>query len=50
MSSNTSSTPQGFSAFITNLGIRDTTEDFVLDISEKECRDVAVLRLYKGSG
>ncbi|WP_138505670.1 bifunctional glutamate N-acetyltransferase/amino-acid acetyltransferase ArgJ [Nostoc sp. PA-18-2419] len=29
--------PQGFSAFITNLGIRDTTDDFVLIKSEVPC-------------
>ncbi|MDZ8077966.1 MAG: bifunctional glutamate N-acetyltransferase/amino-acid acetyltransferase ArgJ [Nostoc sp. DcaGUA01] len=32
-----SSTPQGFSAFITNLGIRDATDDFVLIKSEVPC-------------
>ncbi|MFN6513099.1 MAG: bifunctional glutamate N-acetyltransferase/amino-acid acetyltransferase ArgJ [Nostoc sp. CreGUA01] len=37
MSLTTSSTPQGFSAFITNLGIRDATDDFVLIKSEVPC-------------
>jgi glutamate N-acetyltransferase / amino-acid N-acetyltransferase len=32
-----SSAPQGFSAFITNLGIRDTTDDFVFIKSEIPC-------------
>ncbi|MBN3924513.1 bifunctional glutamate N-acetyltransferase/amino-acid acetyltransferase ArgJ [Nostoc sp. NMS4] len=32
-----SSTPQGFSAFITNLGIRDTTDDFVFIKSSVPC-------------
>ncbi|MDZ8104044.1 MAG: bifunctional glutamate N-acetyltransferase/amino-acid acetyltransferase ArgJ [Nostoc sp. DedQUE12a] len=32
-----SSTPQGFSAFISNLGIRDTTDDFVFIKSEVPC-------------
>ncbi|MEH1779822.1 MAG: bifunctional glutamate N-acetyltransferase/amino-acid acetyltransferase ArgJ [Nostoc sp.] len=37
MSSTISSTPQGFSAFITNLGIRDTTDDFVFIKSSVPC-------------
>jgi glutamate N-acetyltransferase / amino-acid N-acetyltransferase len=37
MSLTTSSTPQGFSAFITNLGIRDTTDDFVVIKSAVPC-------------
>lgn len=37
MSLTISSVPQGFSAFITNLGIRDTTDDFVLIKSEVPC-------------
>ncbi len=28
----------------------DLLRSWLLDISEKECRDVALLRLYKGSG
>ncbi|QMS91649.1 bifunctional glutamate N-acetyltransferase/amino-acid acetyltransferase ArgJ [Nostoc edaphicum CCNP1411] len=32
-----SSTPQGFSAFITNLGIRDATDDFVFIKSSVPC-------------
>lgn len=32
-----SATPQGFSTFITNLGIRDTTEDFVFLKSDVPC-------------
>lgn len=37
MSLTASSTPQGFSTFITNLGIRDTTEDFVFLRSDVPC-------------
>ncbi|MDF5711059.1 MAG: bifunctional glutamate N-acetyltransferase/amino-acid acetyltransferase ArgJ [Nostoc sp. S4] len=37
MSLSIPSSPQGFSAFITNLGIRDTTDDFVLIKSEVPC-------------
>ncbi|QLE58680.1 bifunctional glutamate N-acetyltransferase/amino-acid acetyltransferase ArgJ [Nostoc sp. TCL26-01] len=37
MSLTASSTPQGFSTFIANLGIRDTTEDFVLIKSDVPC-------------
>ncbi|RCJ23955.1 ornithine acetyltransferase [Nostoc sp. ATCC 43529] len=37
MSLTISSKPQGFSTFITNLGIRDTTDDFVLIKSEVPC-------------
>jgi glutamate N-acetyltransferase/amino-acid N-acetyltransferase len=37
MSLTASSTPQGFSTFITNLGIRDTTEDFVFLRSQVPC-------------
>ncbi|MBD2346321.1 bifunctional glutamate N-acetyltransferase/amino-acid acetyltransferase ArgJ [Anabaena subtropica] len=37
MSLTASSTPQGFSTFITNLGIRDTTEDFVFLQSDVPC-------------
>ncbi|MEH2112934.1 MAG: hypothetical protein V7K39_10435 [Nostoc sp.] len=37
MSSTISSTPQGFSAFITNLRIRDTTDDFVFIKSSVPC-------------
>ncbi|MCW5314160.1 bifunctional glutamate N-acetyltransferase/amino-acid acetyltransferase ArgJ [Nostoc sp. KVJ3] len=37
MSLTASSTPQGFSAFITNLGIRDTTDDFVFIKSSVPC-------------
>ncbi len=32
-----SATPQGFSTFITNLGIKDTTNDFVLIKSDVPC-------------
>ncbi|OUL35887.1 bifunctional ornithine acetyltransferase/N-acetylglutamate synthase [Nostoc sp. T09] len=37
MSLTPSSTPQGFSTFITNLGIKDTTNDFVLIKSDVPC-------------
>lgn len=37
MSLTASSTPQGFSTFITNLGIRDATEDFVFLQSAVPC-------------
>lgn len=37
MSLTISSAPQGFSAFITNLGIRDTTDDFVFIKSSVPC-------------
>ncbi|MBD2501203.1 bifunctional glutamate N-acetyltransferase/amino-acid acetyltransferase ArgJ [Anabaena azotica] len=37
MSLTASSTPQGFSTFITNLGIRDATEDFVFLRSQVPC-------------
>lgn len=39
MSLTISSTPQGFSTFITNLGIRDTTDDFVF-IKSSNCLSV----------
>ncbi|MEH1779373.1 MAG: hypothetical protein V7K67_19240 [Nostoc sp.] len=32
------------------LGLRERILNLPLDISENECRDVAVLRLYKDSG
>ncbi|BDI15892.1 hypothetical protein ANSO36C_16940 [Nostoc cf. commune SO-36] len=32
------------------LASANTSENSQLDISENECRDVAVLRLYKDSG
>jgi glutamate N-acetyltransferase / amino-acid N-acetyltransferase len=37
MSLTPSLTPQGFSTFITNLGIKDTTDDFVLIKSDVSC-------------
>jgi glutamate N-acetyltransferase/amino-acid N-acetyltransferase len=37
MSLTPSLTPQGFSTFITNLGIKDTTDDFVLIKSDVPC-------------
>ncbi|MHC5857929.1 hypothetical protein [Nostoc sp.] len=32
------------------IALLPNPKDGAIDISEKECRDVAVLRLYKGSG
>jgi glutamate N-acetyltransferase / amino-acid N-acetyltransferase len=37
MSLTSSATPQGFSTFITNLGIKDSTDDFVLIKSDVPC-------------